>query len=475
MAADTIIHRFLKQADLRPNAPAYHVKKGGSWKGSTWKQYVTEAKTAARALLALGVGKKDQAGAEACVCILGFNRPEWTIMDFATMMVGGAPAGIYTTCSPTEVAYIVGHTESKVVLVENDEQLKKVQEKRAELPKLEKIVLMQGAKPTNKDDMVLSWEEFLAKAEGTSESVLQSHIDALDPRRLATLIYTSGTTGPPKGVRLSHENLSFTAQCAVDMMADTTASDSVVSYLPLSHIAEQMFTLHVPATAGSQVYFAESIEKVAENFKEVQPTILFAVPRIWEKFYAGVTAKLALAKGLKAALVKAARETGFEVNELKNRGREPSGWLALKYGFFSKKVYGPLKEALGLSRAKLCVSGAAPISADIIKFFAGLDVCIREVYGQSEDTGPTTFNLPGKTRFGSVGPAVPGVTVKIAEDEEILVKGKNVFMGYYKEPVATDETLKDGWLYSGDLGRIDAEGFLHITGRKKDLIITAGG
>jgi long-chain acyl-CoA synthetase len=249
----------------------------------------------------------------------------------------------------------------------------------------------------------------------------------------------------------------------------------VVSYLPLSHIAEQMFTVHVPASAGTQVYFAESIQKVADNFKEVQPTVLFAVPRIWEKFYAGVTDKMALATGIKAKIVQWAKSTGSQVSELENQGLEPGGWLKFKYDFFNKRVYSKLKEALGLGRARVCVSGAAPISEEIIRFFASLDIMIREVYGQSEDTGPTSFNLPGRTLMGSVGPPIPGCKVKIADDGEILVKGPNVFMGYYKDKAATDETLINGWLHSGDLGKIDKDGFLHITGRKKDLIITAGG
>jgi long-chain acyl-CoA synthetase len=476
MPADTIIARFMKQAEIRPDAPAYHVKEGGRWKATTWGKYVEEVRTAARALLTLGVGLKHNNGSKndaSCVCILGFNRPEWTIMDLATVATGGAPAGIYTTCSPTEVAYIVGHTESKVVLVEDKAQWEKIKQERGNLPKLEKVVTMKGA-PRIDDPMVLDWDAFMALADKTSDEVLQEHIDALSEDRLATLIYTSGTTGPPKGVMLSHKNLAWTAQCAIDMV-DTTANDCVVSYLPLSHIAEQMFTVHVPATSGVQVYFAESIDKVADNFKEVRPTVLFAVPRIWEKFYAGVSGKMALATGFKAKIVGWARATGAQVMDIKNRGDEPGGWLGMKYNFFNKKVFTPLREALGLSRARVCVSGAAPISEEIIRFFASLDVPILEVYGQSEDTGPTSFNLPGKTKFGSVGPAIPGVQVKIAEDGEILVKGPNVFMGYYKDKAATDETLIDGWLHSGDLGKFDSDGFLFITGRKKDLIITAGG
>jgi long-chain acyl-CoA synthetase len=478
MPADTIIARFMKQAEIRPDAPAYHVKKGDQWVAASWGEYVKEVRTAARALLTLGVGQKHGNGSSdkaSCVCILGFNRPEWTIMDLATMAAGGAPAGIYTTCSPTEVAYIVGHTEAKVVLVEDHEQWEKIKSERdkPELAKLEKVVLMKGVADVD-DDMVLTWEAFTAKAKETSDDSLQEHIDALEPKQLATLIYTSGTTGPPKGVMLSHENLAWTAQCAIDMV-DTGPNDCCVSYLPLSHIAEQMFTIHVPATSGTQVYFAESIQKVADNFKEVQPTVLFAVPRIWEKFYAGVGEKLAKATGFKAKLVGWARETGRQVNDLRNRGEEPSGWLALKYRFFNDKVFSKLKEALGLNRARVCVSGAAPISQEIIEFFASLDIIILEVYGQSEDTGPTSFNLPGKTKFGTVGPPIPGVKVKIAKDGEILVKGPNVFLGYYKQKADTDETLIDGWLHSGDLGKLDDEGFLHITGRKKDLIITAGG
>ncbi len=476
MATDTIIHRFIEQAELRGSAPAYHAKSGDDWKATNWKTYVAEARTAARALIALGVGRKHGNGSSdeaSCVCILGFNRPEWCVFDLAAMMCGAVPAGIYTTCSPPEVAYIVGHTDARIVLVENVDQWKKIEKERKNLPKLEKVILMKGAGKVD-DDMVLSWKAFTKLAKDTDEEVLQEHIDALQEGALATLIYTSGTTGPPKGVMLSHKNLAWTAQCAADMV-EIGPSDCNVSYLPLSHIAEQMFSLHVPCTTGSSVYFAESIAKVADNFKEVQPTVLFAVPRIWEKFYAGVSTKMALATGVKAKMVGWARETGHEVNRVRNRGEEPAGWLLMKYNFFNKKVYSKLKEALGLSRARACVSGAAPISKEIISFFSGLDVMIREVYGQSEDTGPTSFNLPGKTRIGTVGPPIPGTKVKIAKDDEILVKGPHVFLGYYKNQEATDETLIDGWLYSGDLGKIDDEGFLHITGRKKDLIITAGG
>ncbi|MBI4952450.1 MAG: long-chain fatty acid--CoA ligase [Myxococcales bacterium] len=477
--ADTIIARLMQQAQDRPSANAYFAKQGGVWRPTTWAKYAAEVRTAGRALLALGVGRKHGEGnghgaaGESCVCILGFNRPEWTVFNLGAMAAGAAPAGIYTTSSPTEVAYIVGHTESKVVLCENQAQWEKIKKERASLPKLEHVVLMRDAEPVD-DPMVLDWERFLACAAKVEDAVLAEHVAALDPAALGTLIYTSGTTGPPKGVMLSHENLAWTARLAVDITG-ACADDTSVSYLPLSHIAEQMFSLHGPITSGSQVYFAEAIDRVAENFKEVQPSIVFGVPRIWEKFHAGVTAKMRQATGLKAKVASFAQGVGTRVNDLRNRGVEPTGLLALQYKLAHKVVFSKVKPALGLGRARICVSGAAPISADVLKFFAGLDVVIREVYGQSEDTGPTSFNVPGRTKFGSVGPALPGVEVRIAEDGEIEVRGPNVFMGYYKEPQATADTLVDGWLLSGDLGKFDDDGFLWITGRKKDLIITAGG
>jgi long-chain acyl-CoA synthetase len=251
--------------------------------------------------------------------------------------------------------------------------------------------------------------------------------------------------------------------------------DTGLSYLPLSHIAEQMATIHIPATAGATVYFAESIEKVPDNIKEVQPTVFFGVPRIWEKFHAGVTAKLRDATGAKKHLLAWTRMVCADVSARRARGEALPPLLELQYRVADKLILSKLKPALGLGKARMCVSGAAPIAKDVIEFFSTLDILVHEIYGQSEDTGPTSFNLPGRTKLGSVGVPMAGVQVKIADDGEILVKGPNVFLGYYKEPEATRETLIDGWLHSGDLGEFDREGFLFITGRKKEIIITAGG
>ncbi len=467
MANDSIPLRLLNQAKQRPNDPAYFAKRGGVWHGTSWSDHAAEVRQAAKAMLALGFEPGQ------CVAILGFNRPEWVVFDVACMAAGGAPAGIYTTCSPVEVQYIVHHCEAPFILVENVEQWRKIDAQRGRLPLLKHVIMMKGA-PTVDDPLVLSWDAFMAKASAVTDEDFWKRVEALEPGGLATLIYTSGTTGPPKGVMLSHKNLTWTADVTRDI-AKQTARDTNLSYLPLSHIAEQMFTVHGPITNGNAVYFAESIDAVPENLKEVQPSVMFGVPRIWEKFHAGITTKLKGATGAKKALLIWARQVATEVNGLKMAGKEPELPLLVQYELARRLVFSKLKQAIGLSNARMCVSGAAPIGKEVLEFFASLDIIIYEVYGQSEDTGPTSFNQAGRTRLGSVGPKIPGIEVKIASDGEILIKGPNVFLGYYKEPEATAEALVDGMLHSGDLGEFDRDGFLFITGRKKDILITAGG
>jgi long-chain acyl-CoA synthetase len=463
---DSIPQRLLRQAVERPSTIAYQAKVNGRWQPTTWRTFVDQVRTCARALISLGLPRGGK------VCILGFNRPEWVIFDHAAMMAGGCPAGIYTTCSADEVQYIVHHSEAHVVLVENADQLAKIKAKREQLPLLKYIVMMKDAQATGAD--VLTWDDLLAKSETVPETELDKRINAIAEADLATLIYTSGTTGPPKGVMLSHRNLAWTSQVLLDI-SGSPDGDISLSYLPLSHIAEQMCTIHMPATAGSTVYFAESIEKVPENLKDVRPTAFFGVPRIWEKFHAAMAAKLAETTGAKKRLVDWARGVCARVNELRDRGERIPRRLEAQYRLADRLVISKIKQAIGFDRVRELISGAAPISPDVLAFFASLDLPIHEVYGQSEDTGPTSFNLHGRTKIGTVGPPIPGLEVKIGDDGEILVRGPNVFLGYFKEPEATAEALRDGWLCSGDLGAFDREGFLTITGRKKEIIITAGG
>jgi long-chain acyl-CoA synthetase len=467
VATDTIPHRLLAQAALRPASAAYFAKRDGVWRPTSWRDYALEVRAAARALIGLGVP------AGGTVAILGWNRPEWAIFDHAAMMAGAAAAGIYTTCSAEEVQYIIAHCEAHVVLIEDLGQWKKIAAQRALLPQLRWIVTMRDC-PVIDDPAVMSWAQFCARADRVAEADVDRRLAALTRAGLATLIYTSGTTGPPKGVMLSHDNLAWTAQALVDQ-GGARDGDCGLSYLPLSHIAEQMSTLHVPATAGAAVYFAESIDKVPDNLREIQPTVVFGVPRIWEKFHAGVAAKIATATGVKARLMTWTQNVCRNVNQLRNQGKEPGGALALQYRLVDRLVLSKLKPALGLGRARLCVTGAAPLAIDVIEFFAALDIPLREIYGQSEDCGPTSFNVPGQTKFGTVGRPVPGIEVKLDHDGEILIRGRNVFLGYFKEPEATREAMAGDWLRSGDLGAIDSDGYLSITGRKKEILITAGG
>ena len=461
----TIPATLFAAAPRRGGEPGYHVKKGGRWVATSWQTYADQVKAAGKSLMAMGLGPGDT------VAILGFNRAEWVIMDLAAMAIGAAAAGVYTTCSAEEVQYIVDHAGSRVALVENQKQWTKVRSQREHLPRLEHVVAMSGAGLDGEGAM--DWDEFLAHGTDVSDADFLARVHALEPEGLATLIYTSGTTGPPKGVMLTHDNLFLTAT-ALNELIQNGPGDCMLSYLPLSHIAEQMLTIHGPIVSGSSVYFAESLDKVAENLKEVQPTLIFGVPRIWEKFHAGVSEKLGQATGFKKSLVEWVRKVASEKTALENQGRTMGPVLALQYKIADRLVLSKLKPALGLSRARMCVSGAAPISKEVLEFFASLDIVIREVYGQSEDTGPTTINMPGKTRLGTVGARIPGIEVKIAEDGEILVRGRNVFKGYSR----TRRPRRRRCPTAGCARATSAssnDGFLTITGRKKDIIITAGG
>lgn len=462
----TIPARLQEQGRVRPGGAAYRVKEAGTWRTVTWGEYAAEVRRAARALVSQGFARGET------VCILGFNRPEWVVFDHAAMAAGGAPAGIYTTSSPDEVAYVVGHAESRFVLVENEAQFRKVEARLDRLPKLERIVLMRGTRVAH--PKAIEWDAFLALGDAVPDQEITDRIAALRPEQLATLIYTSGTTGLPKGVMLSHDNLAWTAAQIAEIIP-VRSDDSVLSYLPLSHIAEQVFTLHAPATFGLTVWFAESMEKLADDLKEARPTLVFGVPRVWEKFHAGVQAKLAQATGAKARLAKWALDVGGRASAIRNRGIEPGPVLAAQEALAERLVLGKIRAALGLDRARMCMSGAAPINPEVLSFLGSLGLTVLEVYGQSEGTGPTTVCRIGNLKFGTVGPPWPGSEVRIADDGEILLRGRNVFLGYFRDPGATNETLVDGWLHSGDLGAFDSDGFLSITGRKKELIITAGG
>lgn len=458
--------RFLVTARERGADPAYYMRDEAGWQPTSWQDYAAQVQQAARALVALGV----QPG--QAVCILGFNRPEWVIMDLAAMMVGAVAAGIYWTSAPGEVEYIIRHSGGAILLAEDDTQWAKLQESRSRLPGLRRVVMMKGTSAT--DPLQMDWDAFLALGAADHQPEVDRRLSALRPDDLGTLIYTSGTTGMPKAVMLSHSTLAWTGM-ALAKAFGTTPADRLISYLPLAHVAEQLGAIHNHVAIGYRLYFARSLEALRDHLSEVRPTVFFGVPRVWEKIHAGIAGKLDAATGFKAVLAAWALSVGRRWHEQVLQGREPGGWLNLQKAWASRLVYDKVKAALGMDQARLLISAAAPIAPETLRFFTGLDLLIREGYGQSEACGPTTVSLAGSTRIGSVGKPLAGTEVRIAPDGEIQVRGPHVFQGYLGMPEDTAQTLVDGWLQSGDLGHFDADGYLYVSGRKKDLLITSGG
>ena len=458
--------RFLVTARERGADPAYYMRDEAGWQPTSWQDYAAQVQQAARALVALGV----QPG--QAVCILGFNRPEWVIMDLAAMMVGAVAAGIYWTSAPGEVEYIIRHSGGAILLAEDDTQWAKLQESRSRLPGLRRVVMMKGTAAT--DPLQMDWDAFLALGTADHQPEVDRRLSALRPDDLGTLIYTSGTTGMPKAVMLSHSTLAWTGM-ALAKAFGTTPADRLISYLPLAHVAEQLGAIHNHVAIGYRLYFARSLESLRDHLTEVRPTVFFGVPRVWEKIHAGIAGKLDAATGFKAVLAAWALSVGRRWHEQVLQGREPGGWLNLQKAWASRLVYDKVKAALGMDQARLLISAAAPIAPETLRFFTGLDLLIREGYGQSEACGPTTVSLAGSTRIGSVGKPLAGTEVRIAPDGEIQVRGPHVFQGYLGMPEDTAQTLADGWLQSGDLGHFDADGYLYVSGRKKDLLITSGG
>jgi long-chain acyl-CoA synthetase len=479
--ASTIVERFAEHVSGRSDAVALRYKVGGSWRDITWGRYGEQVRRAGTALMSLGVGKGDK------VSLLSRNRPEWHIADVACLSVGGVTAPIYATNSPEQVRHVIADSESNVAVVENAGQLEKVLKVRSELPLLRKVVVIEGYDGGADDEVVLSWDRLLEL--GTDDDARFDEAAAsVSPSDLATLVYTSGTTGNPKGVMLTHSNIWWTATHSEQRIPlPARESERALSYLPLSHIAERMISHFLQIYYGSQTWFAESLDTLLDDLKECKPTYFFGVPRVWEKFYAGVQEKMAAAdaRDRKAKLARRAIEVGRRVAECEqeavSRGRlmsdakVPLG-IKLQHAALDKLVLNKVRSAFGLQECRLALSAAAPLSSELIWFFHSVGLKIVEIYGQSEDCGPTTCNPPAAIKIGTVGVPFPGMEVKIADDGEVLARGGNVMAGYYNNETATKEIIdEEGWLHSGDVGQFDEQNYLKITDRKKDLIITAGG
>jgi long-chain acyl-CoA synthetase len=410
--------------------------------------------------------------------ILSQNRIEWVVSLLAAQTSGGAGAGIYDTCSVEEVAYINRHSRAPITVVENRSQWQKVFEGRSQAPDLHSVVVIDAdGVPLGEDDGLETWafDDLVRRGRSLPTEALDQRIESIRGDRPASLIYTSGTTGLPKGVVLTHDNLAHAAPASYRAL-DGEDDFVVLSYLPLSHIAEQMISVYGPVICGYTVYIAESREAVVDNLQEVRPRFLFGVPRVWEKFRARMEPRLEQASGAMGLLIRWAREVARKAAPLRCRDARGNPWLELQYRVARALVFDRLKKRVGLDRCRVFASGGAPISREALDFFQSVDICIREAYGISEAAGLCTANPKGDVRLGSVGPAIDGVEIRIAEDGEVLLRGPNIFVAYFNDEEGTREAIdEDGWFHSGDVGRLDDDGYLYITDRKKNIIITSGG
>uniref|UniRef100_A0A8C4I8K7 long-chain-fatty-acid--CoA ligase n=1 Tax=Dicentrarchus labrax TaxID=13489 RepID=A0A8C4I8K7_DICLA len=460
----TIHQMFLETVESYGDHSALVYKKEGQWVTMTWRQYYEQCRAAAKSFLRLGLERYHGVG------ILGFNSPEWFISDVGCIFAGGLATGIYTTNSPEACQYVADNCQANVLVVENQKQLEKILQVKDQLPHLKAIVQYKG-ELQQKAPFLYTWAEFMKLGEDVPEEQLNAMIESLRANECCTLIYTSGTTGNPKGVMLSHDNLTWTANAALSKANINRAEEVVVSYLPLSHVAAQMFDMWMSISFAMTTYFAEPDAlkgSLANTLKEARPTCFLGVPRVWEKMQEKMKAIGAKAPPMRKRVADRAKSIGLN-------SRDPLLNSARTHQLFK------VRAALGLDRCKVCFTGAAPITKETLEYFMSLNIPVLELYGMSESSGPHTISLNEEYRITSCGKVLPGCQTKLDKPDEdgngeICFWGRHVFMGYLNSPDKTAEAIdQDGWLQSGDLGKHDQHGFLYITGRIKELIITAGG
>ena len=434
----------------------------GSWVDRSFDEVLEVVQGLSLGLIEMGVGKGDK------VAILANTRPEWTYFDFAALSAGATVVPIYQTNSPDECHYVLENSDSKIVIVEDDEQLEKIAAVRDRLPKLEQVVRMTGS-----GGDAITMDELAKRGSGRTASEWEERWRSVTPDDICTFIYTSGTTGPPKGCVISHGNY----RAMLDMVNDVNViEDDDVSYLylPLAHSFALLIQLGSFDLGATLAYWERDPLKIVPNLNELRPTYFPSVPRIFEKIYTAATSNVEKEGGAKKVIFNWAIGVGKKVREKERRGEKPGFLLQKQYDFADKQVLSKIRGLFG-GRLRLAVSGAAPINPDILRFFDAAGVLVLEGWGMTETSTAATISSPDDFKIGTIGKPFKGCEVRIADDGEILVKGPNVFQGYYKNEEATRETIVDGWLHTGDLGEIDSEGYLSITGRKKDIIITAGG
>ena len=456
-------------ADLLPlsakrygSAVAVRHKEDGKWVDRSFDQVLEVARSLSLGLIDLGVAKGDK------VSILANTRPEWTYFDFAALSAGAVVVPIYQTNSPEECQYVLENSDAKVVVVEDDEQMEKIREIRDKLPLLEQVVRMTGS-----SDDAISLDDLAARGAARGASEWEARWQSVTKEDICTFIYTSGTTGPPKGCIISHGNY----RAMLDMVNETSViepGDVTYLYLPLAHSFALLIQFGSYDLGTTIAYWERDPQKILPNLGELKPTYFPSVPRIFEKIYTAATSGMEKEGGVKKAIFDWSIAVGKKVRAAERSGRQPGFLLRKQYEFADKQVLSKIRGLFG-GNLRLAVSGAAPISPEILRFFDAAGVLVLEGWGMTETSTAATISTPEDFKVGTIGKPFPGCEVKIAEDGEILVKGPNVFQGYYKNEEATRETIVDGWLHTGDIGEIEPDGFIKITGRKKDIIITAGG
>ncbi|MFD9701878.1 AMP-dependent synthetase/ligase [Lentzea sp. NPDC059081] len=476
----TVVTRVKDRAVATPGGIALRAKDFGIWQEVSWAAYWSNVELVGNALLALGLEPGDR------VAVHSENRREWLYADLGIVAARGVTVGLYPTNPPSEVAYLLSHSGARVLVAEDQEQVDKALAVLEDVPGLEWIVYVEprGIKGRYGNPKLMSWDDFLAlgaRHRDTCGGELAARMAGTTPDDVMTLIYTSGTTGPPKGAMLTVANVEFAVHVLVDGGGFTSpppsSADVTLSYLPLCHVAERIFTTWFSAASGVQVHFAESIETVQANLREVQPTILFGVPRIWEKVLAGVMISVSSAGWIKRAVTRFWLRQAESVGEtLVRTGGVHTGRSRLVYALGWLFCFRALKTRIGMRHVRYAASGAAPIAPDVLRFFMGIGVPMHEVYGMTENTAVATGNRPGRVKLGTVGEPQPGTELRIdSETGEILTRHGGTFSGYWRDPDATARVLTDGWLHTGDVGEWVDGTHVKITDRMKDIIITAGG
>ncbi|MBP5856005.1 AMP-binding protein [Marivibrio halodurans] len=462
----TMVQMLREHARHAPDAVALRQKDFGIWNPITWAAYHDRARAFALGLLDAGLSDGGHLG------ILSENRVEWVLAQFAAGMAGGVAVGVYPTSPAAEVSYVLGHADAEIVVCEDQEQTDKVLECLDDLPRLKCIVVidMKGLRHYRRD-IIRSFAEIEALGAARDPAEIDRRIDRQGLDDTALIIYTSGSTGRPKGAMISWGNMRAEAAAIIERLGSGPETTHL-SYLPLCHVAEQMFTTMAPLYARGTVNFGESLRTVQEDLREVAPTSFLGVPRIWEKLHASIHVKLLEAGGYRKALFEHALRVCAPFAEIP-RERRTLG-QRLTFAFYYLLIFRALQNFIGLRRARVALTGAAPIPRGIVAFFRTIGVPLLEVYGQTETTGMITGQYPGKIVVGAVGPAVEGAEIRIGEMGELLLRGPLVFKGYYKNEEATRATLRDGWLHTGDVADIAGEQY-RIVDRLKDIMITAGG